>query len=214
VNKIGGDIESIGPVSDRDFNRGTDEYPCEATKVTRVKNLMIEKKREEKPASMHRTNASNDEYSNGRKEAIVARKYVSKKNAQTSDRSYQESDNEGTKKVGVYLEKMRERNSSLQERLNLSFKNSSRLDSSAITSRPSTTLKHNNQLNILDRGQREYQSLPRQLLAGSNTGLNRHHSKTPNILNFVSLKNQKAGEASTLEDEEEIRFKQWGGMKP
>jgi hypothetical protein len=141
VNKIGGDIESIGPVSDRDFNRGTDEYPREANKVTRVKNLMIEKKREEKPTSMSRMSAANDEYTNGRKEAIIARKYVSKKNAQTSDRSYQESDNEATKKVGVYLEKMRERNSSLQERLNLSFKNSSRLDKSAITCRPSTTLK-------------------------------------------------------------------------
>ena len=152
MNKIGGEIESIGPVSDRDFNRGTDEYPREANKVARAKNLMIEKKREEKPASISRMSASNDEYTNGRKEAIIARKYVSKKNPQASDRSYQESDNEATKKVGVYLEKMRERNSSLQERLNLSFKNSSRLDKSAITCRPSTTLKQHNQLNISDRG--------------------------------------------------------------
>ena len=58
-----------------------------------------------------------------------------------------------SKKVGVYLEKMRERNSSLQERLNLSFKKSSRLEKSAITSRPTTTLHKENRLKISDQGE-------------------------------------------------------------
>ena len=113
-----------------------------------------------------------------------------------------------TKKVGVYLEKMRERNSSLQERLNLSFKKSSRLEKSAITSRPTTTLKNNTGLNISDRGdQREYQSLPRQT-TGSNYGFNRHvQSKTPNLVNFASLKNQKNLDDISHEEIDSNRFK-------
>jgi hypothetical protein len=42
--------------------------------------------------------------------------------------------------MGIYLEKMRERNSSLQERLNLSLKSSSRLDSGSFVKRPGTAI--------------------------------------------------------------------------
>lgn len=56
--------------------------------------------------------------------ATSGREEFAKRNCDNSDGA--------NRKVGVYLEKMRERNSSLQERLNLSFKSSSRLDSSSI----------------------------------------------------------------------------------
>jgi hypothetical protein len=60
-------------------------------------------------------------------------------NKTARERYGQDSDG-ATKKVGIYLEKMRERNSSLQERLNLSFKSSSRLDEGSVVKRPGTSL--------------------------------------------------------------------------
>ena len=45
----------------------------------------------------------------------------------SQDRKETEKD-DSLRRVGFFLEKIKERNSSLQERLNLSFKKSSRLD--------------------------------------------------------------------------------------
>ena len=57
------------------------------------------------------------------------------------------------KRVGFFLEKIKERNSSLQERLNLSFKKSSRLDQSSISYRPTTSFANKKNLKgvLIDR---------------------------------------------------------------
>ena len=57
---------------------------------------------------------------------------------QTQERKETEKD-DSLRRVGFFLEKIKERNSSLQERLNLSFKKSSRLDQSSISYRPTTS---------------------------------------------------------------------------
>lgn len=56
-------------------------------------------------------------------------------------------------RVGFFLEKIKERNSSLQERLNLSFNKSSRLDQSSISYRPTTSFGNKKSLKgaLLDR---------------------------------------------------------------
>ena len=57
------------------------------------------------------------------------------------------------RRVGFFLEKIKERNSSLQERLNLSFKKSSRLDQSSISYRPTTSFGNKKSLKgaLIDR---------------------------------------------------------------
>lgn len=60
---------------------------------------------------------------------------LSENNKQTA---VQEKD-DSFRRVGFFLEKIKERNSSMQERLNLSFKKSSRLDHSSISYRPTTS---------------------------------------------------------------------------
>ena len=135
----------------------------------------------------------------------------------TYAKSTQDQEHDMTKKVVVYLEKMRERNSSLQERLNLSFKKSSRVKKSAITSRPTTVIKRNTGLNISDFGDsQDYLSLSRQGNgSGTNYGLSRQLvSKTPNIVNFASFKNHKNSDDASHEEHDTNRIRQWGGMKP
>ena len=61
-------------------------------------------------------------------------------NKTTRDEANGQASDAANRKVGIYLEKMRERNSSLQERLNLSLKSSSRLDSGSIIKRPGTSV--------------------------------------------------------------------------
>ena len=90
------------------------------------------------------------------------------------------SDGGNRKVVGEYLEKMRERNSSLQERLNLSFKSSSRLDSSSILQRPATSFQNLKWLNFMDR------SMCKSLNRSS--AMTNRQTNTPNELNLSIIK--------------------------
>ena len=94
------------------------------------------------------------------------------------------------RRVGFFLEKIKERNSSLQERLNLSFKKCSRLDQSSISYRPTTSFGNKKTLKgaLIER---ECISLTRDLEHTSNTEAAKRPStaidpattKTPNIVN-------------------------------
>lgn len=90
------------------------------------------------------------------------------------------SDVANRKVVGEYLEKMRERNSSLQERLNLSFKSSSRLDCSTIVQRPATSFQNLKWLNFMDRS--KCKSLNRS------SAITNRQTKTVNKLNLSIIK--------------------------
>ena len=126
------------------------------------------------------------------------------------------------RRVGFFLEKIKERNSSLQERLNLSFKKSSRLDQSSISYRPTTSFAYKKTL----KGafiERECISLTRDHLEGGpskrDAGANSEsshgfvppqQSKTPNLLNQQS----SAIGPDLKESDSQNRLLNWDGMKP
>ena len=127
------------------------------------------------------------------------------------------------RRVGFFLEKIKERNSSLQERLNLSFKKSSRLDQSSISYRPTTSFGHKKTLKgaLIER---ECISLTRDHLDGGgpskrDPGANSEsshgfvppqQSKTPNLLNQQSVGNGP----DLKESDSQNRLLNWDGMKP
>ena len=96
----------------------------------------------------------------------------------SQDRRETEKD-DSLRRVGFFLEKIKERNSSLQERLNLSFKKSSRLDQSSISYRPTTSFGNKKQL----RGaliERECISLTRDFDSKNVTGTNSSNQQDTN----------------------------------
>ena len=95
------------------------------------------------------------------------------------------------RRVGFFLEKIKERNSSLQERLNLSFKKSARLDQSSISYRPTTSMgnkKSNLRGTLIERESisltRNPNGIKQQRTEMPKSDTNVPYSKTPNLVNL------------------------------